>query len=55
MDFQDLDLDEMSDADDRIAEEMEKMLAERAATGSMADDGSRAHDLATTIAAADED
>jgi hypothetical protein len=51
LDLQDADLDEFSGADERIAEEMDRMLAERARTGSTTDDGSRAHDLATTIAA----
>lgn len=54
LDLQDLDLDEFSDADERIAEEMDRMLAERAQRGTINDDGSRAHDLATTITAAEE-
>lgn len=49
IDFQDLDLDELSDNDDDVAEEMERMLAERDRTGSIGrDDGSRAHALADT-------
>ena len=49
IDFQDLDLDELSQNDDDVAEEMERMLAEHKATGAMpADDGSRAHALAST-------
>lgn len=54
LDFQDLDLDEVSDADEQIAAEMDRMLAERTQTGSITDDGSRAYDMATTIAAADD-
>jgi hypothetical protein len=54
LEFQDLDLDEFSDADERIAAEMEQMLAERRQTGSIADNGSRAFDLATTVAAGDD-
>lgn len=49
IDFQDLDLDELWQNDDDVAEEMERMLAEHKATGAMpADDGSRAHALAST-------
>jgi hypothetical protein len=54
IDFQDLDLDELSRHDDDVAEEMERMLAERGETGTVgADDGSRAHALADTAAHAD--
>ena len=49
--FQDMDLDVLSQNDEDVAEEMERMLAEKQDTGSITDDGSRAHDLATTIAA----
>ncbi len=51
--FQDNDLDEIADNDDRIAEDMEAMLAQHKETGEMVDDGSRAHAMASTIAAAD--
>jgi hypothetical protein len=54
LDFQDLDLDEFCDADERIAEEMDRMLVERAQRGTVTDDGSRAYDLTTTIAAAED-
>lgn len=49
MHFADNDLDALSADDDRIAEEMEAMLARKARTGSLVDDGSRAHDLAAVI------
>ncbi len=51
--FQDGDLDELSQNDEDVAEEMERMLAEQREKGSITDNGSRAHDLASTIAAAD--
>jgi len=54
LDFQDLNLDEFGDADERIAEEMDRMLVERAQRGSVTDDGSRAYDLATTITTAED-
>ncbi|MFT5223082.1 MAG: hypothetical protein ACI867_001392 [Glaciecola sp.] len=55
MGFADGDLDAFSDNDENVAMEMERMLAERKASGAMpADDASRAHALATTIAAADD-
>jgi hypothetical protein len=54
MQFQDLDIDALSEADERIAEEMEQLLAERARTGSLTDNGSRGYALADTIAAADD-
>ncbi len=48
--FADGDLDELSQNDDDIAEQMEIMLAEAKAKGVMpGDDGSRAHAMATTI------
>lgn len=47
------DLDELSDSDDDVAEETERMLAERDRTGSIGqDDGSRAHALADTASQA---
>ena len=49
--FADLDLDELSDNDDRIAEEMERLLAARQSTGTLHDDGSRAASMAQTISA----
>jgi hypothetical protein len=49
--FADLDLDDLSDNDDRIAEEMERLLARRAAGATVADDGSRASAMADTISA----
>ena len=53
LDFQDLDLDALSQNDDDVAEEMERLLAQRAATGTLPDDdGSRAHALATTASEA---
>lgn len=54
LDFQDLDLDELSENDDRIAEEMEQILAERKERGTMPDGDSRAHALAETVAAGTE-
>ncbi len=51
LDFQDLDLDEMGENDERIAEELEALLAAREDGDDVADDGSRAAQLATTIAA----
>src|SRR5690606_4083627 len=54
LDFQDLDLDELSENDDRIAEEMEQILAERKERGTMPDGDSRAHALAQTVAAGTE-
>ncbi len=53
LDFQDLDLDALSQNDEDVAEEMERLLAERAETGALpADDGSRAHALADTASQA---
>lgn len=54
LDFQDLDLDELSENDDRIAEEMEQILADRKERGTMPDGDSRAHVLAETVAAGTE-
>jgi hypothetical protein len=48
--FQDNDLDELSQADEDIAEELEKMLAAQAAGDSPADNGSRGAALAETMA-----
>ena len=58
LDFQDLDLDELSDRDEDIAEEMERMLAARrdgddAGSGTDAD-GSRGAALADTIMAGEQ-
>ena len=54
LDFQDLDLDALSDNDDDVAEEMERMLAEQREHGTLPpDDGSRAHALAETATHAD--
>ncbi len=53
LDFQDLDLDALSQNDDDVAEEMERMLAGRQETGTLEpDDGSRAHALADTASEA---
>ncbi len=54
MHFQDADIDELSDSDDRIAEEMEALLAARNEGRAVPEDGSRAAEIAATIAAADE-
>jgi hypothetical protein len=54
LDFQDLDPDELSQRDEDVAEEMERMLAEKKATGFIVDDGSRSAALAATVAAADD-
>jgi hypothetical protein len=55
MHFQDLDVQELSDADERIAEEMEALLAARAEGRAVPTDGSRGAELAATIATAPED
>lgn len=53
IDFQDLDIDELSQRDEDVAEEMEKMLAEAAESGNaVVDDGSRAAALAETASLA---
>ena len=52
--FQDMDLDDLSANDERVAEEMERLLAERKEHGEIVDDGSRAAALATTIAAGED-
>jgi hypothetical protein len=52
--FQDLDVDGLSDGDERIAEEVEALLAARAEGRQVPDDGSRGAEIATTIAAADD-
>ncbi len=49
--FQDLDVDELSANDERIAEELEELLASKREDGSIVDDGSRAAAMAETIAA----
>lgn len=54
LDFQGLDIDELSDNDERIAAEMEELLAARAEGRPVATTGSRAAEMATTIAAGDE-
>ena len=54
LDFQDLDLDELSENDDRIAEEMEQILAERKERGTTPTRDSRAHAMAETIATGTE-
>jgi hypothetical protein len=51
MGFADLDVDELSDNDERIAEELEELLARRRDEGGIADDGSRAAAMAATITA----
>jgi hypothetical protein len=48
--FQDLDIEELSDSDERIAEEMEALLAARAEGRVAPVDGSRGAELADTIA-----
>lgn len=53
--FQDLDIEELSDNDERIAAEMEELLAARAEGRPVATTGSRAAELAATIAAGDDD
>lgn len=53
MQFADLDVDELSDNDERIAEELEELLARRKEQGAVADDGSRAAAMARTIAASE--
>ena len=50
LEFQDLDMSELFEQDERIAEEMERMLAARANGEPVADNGSRAADIAATIA-----
>jgi hypothetical protein len=50
MQFQDLDVQELSDADERIAEEMEALLAARAAGRTVPTEGSRGAEIADTIA-----
>jgi hypothetical protein len=54
MHFQDADIDELSDSDERIAEEMEALLAARGEGRLVSEDGSRAAEIAATMAAADE-
>ncbi len=54
MHFQDADIDELSDSDDRIAEEMEALLAARIEGRTVPQDGSRAAEIAATMAAGDE-
>ena len=51
LDFQDLDVDELSERDEDVAEEMERMLAEKKMRGVMTDNGSRGAALAQTVAA----
>lgn len=49
IDFQDADLDALSQNDEDVAEQMERLLAEQKETGTIGDDdGSRAHALADT-------
>jgi hypothetical protein len=50
MQFQDLDVQELSDTDERIAEELESLLAARAEGRTVPTEGSRAAEIATTIA-----
>jgi hypothetical protein len=52
--FQDLDVQELSDSDERIAEEMEALLAARSAGAVVPTDGSRAAELAGTIATGED-
>jgi hypothetical protein len=52
--FQDLDVQELSDSDERIAEEMEALLAARSAGATVPIDGSRAAELAGTIATGED-
>jgi hypothetical protein len=52
--FQDLDVDELSEADDRIAEETEALLAARREGGTVPEDGSRGAEMAATMAVGDE-
>jgi hypothetical protein len=52
--FQDTNLDDLSANDERVAEEMERLLAERRENGEVVDDGSRAAALAATIAAGED-
>jgi hypothetical protein len=49
MQFQDLDVQELSDSDERIAEEMDALLAARAEGRTVPVDGSRAAEIADTI------
>ena len=53
--FQDLDVEELSESDERIAEEMEALLAARADGRPAPTEGSRAAELADTIATAEQD
>jgi hypothetical protein len=49
IDFQDADLDALSQNDEDVAEQMERLLAEQKETGTIGDDdGTRAHALADT-------
>jgi hypothetical protein len=52
--FQDLDLTELSDGDERIAEEMEALLAARAAGDPVPTTGSRGAELADTVATGED-
>jgi hypothetical protein len=52
--FQDLDVDELSDTDDRIAEETEALLAARRDGVAVPQDGSRGAEMAATMAVGDE-
>ncbi len=52
--FQDLDVDELSESDERIAEEMEALLSARASGQPVPTEGSRAAELADTIATGEQ-
>jgi hypothetical protein len=52
--FQDLDVDELSDNDERIAEETEALLAARRAGHAVPEDGSRGAEMAATMAVGEE-
>jgi hypothetical protein len=51
--FQDLDVEELSDSDERIADEVEELLAARSEGREVPADGSRGAEIAATIATAD--
>jgi hypothetical protein len=52
--FQDLDVDELSETDERIAEETEALLAARRGGEAVPEDGSRGAEMAATMAVGDE-
>jgi hypothetical protein len=53
--FQDLDVDELSESDDRIAEEMEALLAARRTGSDVPTEGSRGAEIAATVAAGEDE